>query len=208
MVSFCIGCTACLGCFEEQITHNDLIVRDFEDMWLKFINGKQVLAALGEQEVRRRLKILQSESTAEHDKLGANACADLLLPLAVEAFKTGAWVEKESRQAFEMQQEADLRAEEYWREEMQQEANFRAECEAEFLQQNCNSDPLWQELREQHRAARACRGSARRAHLEAKATRLRKQQRYPKPSKKVRVHRSDKLRCIDVGAAHSLEAAD
>merc|ERR1712070_493736 len=88
MVSFCIGCTACLGCFETQIAHNDLTVQDFEDMWLKLADGKQVLVALGEQEVRRRLNILQPELAAKHDKLSPEECASLLLLLK------GAWAAK------------------------------------------------------------------------------------------------------------------
>jgi hypothetical protein len=198
MVSFCIGCTACLGCFETQITHNDLIVQDFEDMWLKFTNGKQVLVALGEQEVRRRLNILQPELTAEHGKLSPEECASLLLPLK------GAWAAKCRAEELHMYNNHEM-----WQEgaldfQMWQEAELRAECDAEFIQQKLNPDPLWQELREQHLAVSACRGSVRRAHLEAKARRLMKQRRGPKTSKKVQVRRSNHFCHFDVADMRSL----
>jgi hypothetical protein len=82
MASFCIGCTACLGCNEiqEDLRFNDQNVFGFpERQWMKFTNGNEVLKELGEEEVRARLKFLEPHSGADQDALDVAHCAAWLL---------------------------------------------------------------------------------------------------------------------------------
>lgn len=81
IASFCIGCTACLGCTEAQDT--DFNVRnvfgfDVQRDWLKFKDSQDMLMVVGTEEVRFRLKAWRPELSAD---LSAEECAAMLLPI-------------------------------------------------------------------------------------------------------------------------------
>jgi len=194
--SFCIGCTACLGCTEaENPPVNDTIALSFQEKWLKFENGAHVLAVLGEAEVRAQLQILQP---GRNDEFGAEACADAVLALAVEAYLKAAAEVK--RQAEEMRFQRE-HAEEYYqrglergREEEERERKEHAlwaEVDKERLAPSITPD--WQLLREERRAKQRCRSKARQAQLEHKQKRLQKHQRSCSNSSQKK--RSDRSRC-------------
>lgn len=216
--SFCIGCTACLGCAEAQDAPvNEAIALSFEEMWLKFRSGKEVLAVLGETEVRARLEVLQPGFAAKHNSWDAESCADHVLPLAVEAYKKAA--ETASKHAEELRFQREHQ-EEYYQQQMEREREegrlyharmlererkeraLWAEMEKELLEPSFIPD--WQSLREHRRAKQSCRSFARRAQLEHKQKRLQKQQHGSNSGQK---ECSDRSRCKFKGA-HSKECLE
>jgi len=129
--SFCIGCTGCLG-FEasEDLQFNDKNVFGFPiQNWASFENGEAVLAAIGEDEVRARLKVRKPTLVAEQDALCAVLCADWLLPIEIEAFNT----EEDLRHRLQLEREENERRHRVERE--RQEAEWaRQEAEQEELE--------------------------------------------------------------------------
>jgi len=121
--SFCIGCTGCLG-FEasDDLEFNDKNVFGFPMRnWAGFANGEAVVAAIGEHEVRARLKVREPTLVAEQDALCAVLCADWLLPIEIEAFNT----EEGVRHRLQLEREEDARRQRLERE--RQEAEEQAE---------------------------------------------------------------------------------
>lgn len=134
--SFVIGCTACLGCTdatEENFGEQNVFGYQERD-WLSFASGAEMLASIGEQEVRDRLA---DQGTAVGSAL---ECADQLL-LLEEGRAAAAWAAAEGEA---------LAAEE--------RARAAAEEEAEYA---CSDGGDW--AREQAELAKACDDGAKEA---------------------------------------------
>lgn len=195
-VSFCIGCTACLGCTEESNnSFNENLVLDFEERWLKFANGEEVLNVLGEDQVRKKL-MLRNRNDA---RLSAKSSADLLLSLEVEAYRNLLAAAQESdrarQQAHEVEPVEDWYDHERANEEHEawllEERKFWNEVEQEALRPS--DTPDWQALHEQQRAKDVCKSLARRAQLELKEKHSRNQrQRLVRSVHKYRACRSSR----------------
>jgi len=93
VVSFCIGCAACMGCADEDgAAHTSFshdLVMSFEEKWKKFANGSQVLATFGETEVRKQLEE-RKRQLGESSPLGswsAERCSSELLSMGLESYR-------------------------------------------------------------------------------------------------------------------------
>jgi len=203
VASFCIGCTACLGCTElpDGVSFNEKNMFGFpERQWKDFCSGLEVLQAIGEEEVRARLKFLEPALVPEQDALSATLCADWLLPLELSAFIAA------QAQAARRLQEAERQQQE-WRE------RERRECEQELEQERKDVAAMDKELlapapaddwavlkssREQSRATTVVRAAVRQVHVTAKAARMvrklsgARQQRYQQRGGR---HKVDGLEC-------------
>lgn len=178
-VSFCIGCTACLGCTEESNNaFNQQLVLDFEERWLKFANGKEVLKVLSEDQVRERLR-LHNHADAQ---LSAEECADALLSLKVEAYRD--LLSKSNDVLVGEPEDWYGRDNERYEAWLLEEQEFWKEVEHDLLRPS--DTPDWQALREQHRAKNVCKSLARQAQHELKEKHLQKQRHGQKPGHKYR----------------------
>merc|ERR1712146_302447 len=140
----------------QDVYVNENIALGFEEMWLKFESGEQVLALLGEKEVRARLQQLQS---ACNNRFDAKSCATQLLKLSVTNYhKTSAELKlRQERPDYDhmerlrhedyMEMER-LRREREWEEE---ERAFWAEEEKERKMLESAIAPDWKMLREEKR---------------------------------------------------------
>jgi len=134
MASFCIGCTACLGLEElpETLNFNDKNIFGFPVRpWLDFAHGEEVLAALGEEEVRARLRVRDPTLRAEQESLSAIRCAELLLPLEVEAFSIMDMRRIFEEELREYENERYQLDEDAWQIQYEQEYDMRREYEEE-----------------------------------------------------------------------------
>mmetsp|Transcript_10287 Transcript_10287/g.23169 ORF Transcript_10287/g.23169 Transcript_10287/m.23169 type:complete len:507 (+) Transcript_10287:104-1624(+) len=180
MTSFVLGCTACLGC--EEATDAEFSEQNHfgypERNWLSFNSGAQMLASIGEQEVRDRLA---AQSTAVGS---SEECANQLLLLekrkqlkaeaAVAARLKAEQAAQAAAQAAQVAAQAAAQAAAALYQKRCQEGGVAAEEAAKKAAVALPAeDPVVLKAhREARRDGSARRESTRRTHLAAKLTRL------------------------------------
>lgn len=212
-VSFCIGCTACLGYSEAQDTDvNERIALGFAEMYLRFQNGGELLALLGEHAVRERLRDIQGGT---NDNFSAAHCAQVLLQLSVEQFRAA---EKRDRERQQYQENPEA----YWERRRQ----IEEEMDAEFARQDeemrlfwlevdaeaqttSSMEPEWKMLRECRMAKNDVKALGKRLRLQHQQKRAQKQRQVQRnvsstPSGK----RKSKQRGLTAEVKESTRAAD
>jgi hypothetical protein len=178
--SFCLGCTACLGCVEEadvDLRFNEKNVFGFQQKdWLDFSDGAQVLKFLGEVEVRVWLKKMQPDLATEVDDLSVELCAERLLLLGATAYKKS--LEEARIRALEAERESFEMEERY---RLQEKARVEAEkAERSFWAQTDKDyarSPVvldWHTLHEERRSKASFRSMARWTQVEMNSERLHK----------------------------------
>mmetsp|Transcript_109153 Transcript_109153/g.233260 ORF Transcript_109153/g.233260 Transcript_109153/m.233260 type:complete len:512 (+) Transcript_109153:103-1638(+) len=177
MTSFVLGCTACLGC-EEAMDVNFGEQNHFgypERNWSSFTSGEEMLASIGEQEVRDRL-------AAQGSAVGsAVECADQLLLLerskqqkvarAAEAHRVALLKAAQAAQA--AAEAAEALEEQRYQKRCQEGAVAAEKAAKEAAAALPAEDPIVLKVHhEASRDANARRQSTRRAHLVAKLSRI------------------------------------
>jgi hypothetical protein len=118
--------------------------------WLDFADGETVLAAIGEAEVRARLKAREPSLLAEQEVLSAALCAHWLLQVEMDVF-TIADIEhfrlqlqrEEDEHQYRLQIEREAEEyREYEQEQLRREAEERAEAERRMLR----NEEAWIEI--------------------------------------------------------------
>jgi len=201
--SFCIGCTACLGCREAQeLDFNENNVFGFqEEDWLSISDGTHLLKMLGEEQVRIRLLVMQPHLVNEIDHLSAQLCAEQLLPLGIvqqrdilederihaehQAYlnreavhEDQEMIERWEREEAEAQEKAQRAEEHFW-----------AQHDEGILNSSIVDD--FRVLHEQRRSKASLRWAARQTQLKTNSERMQKRlsrQRHARKAKLPRGH--------------------
>lgn len=164
--SFCIGCTACSGCTElpDELAFEEKNMFGFPDrQWTGFCSGREVLDAVGEEEVRARLKVMEPALVAEQDAFSAELCADWLLPLEISNFEAA---QSEAKRAV-LEQEEYLKQMEAYAKRMKEE---RIAMDDEIIAPAPADDCVTlKSSREEIRGKDTTRAATRRGRMIAKA---------------------------------------
>jgi len=211
MASFCIGCTACLGLAEEPefLDFNEKNVFGFPARkWSEFANGEAVLAEIGEEEVRARLRVWEPFLVAEQDVLSAVLCAEWLLPLELNIL--------EAAEAAQRRQEEEERQDRL-RREQEEEAELRREQEEEVERERLWIDiyreyaspphvddmAMLKSLQEENRVKATRRKATRQEHATAKEERrLRKRELTHSRGRVISPHQRYQAKCARLEVKH------
>lgn len=196
VASFCIGCTACMGCAESHadLDFSDANVFGFPDrVWEKFCDEEAVLQVVGEAEVRARLQIHEPNVFDNEPAPSPLECAARLLQLEIVEEVRVRFVEEGRGMQRAIDAELNALQEHIEVEQLSQDCEDRrlrslADEEAwaaHMMELRRTDTPVGMRdrtalkaAREDHRARGRERDATRVLHVSAKAVRLGRQRKH------------------------------